>query len=92
MPERLTERLRALQPSSAHALAQSTTQQSGDVPNAPNAQQPALYELDRYVKLRDPLMLVGCGLVLYGVSLYSVPAMFILAGVFLLVISWMMAR
>ena len=90
--EQVTERLQALQRTGESKLPQSTTTPPADAPRAPTAQQTVWYELDSYVKLRDPLMLLGIGLILYGVAQFSIPIMFILAGIVIVGISWMMAR
>jgi hypothetical protein len=90
--EQIVERLQTLGRVDDAKPTQTTTQQPSEAPRVSKASQPAFYELDRYVKLRDPLMLVGIGLLLYGVSRFSMPVMFILAGIIVLGISWMMAR
>jgi hypothetical protein len=90
--DQVTERLATLQRIGDKVAAQTTTQSPTNAPVVSNASQPAFYELDRYVKLRDPLMLIGIGLLLYGVAQFSMPVMYILAGVIVLGLSWMMAR
>jgi hypothetical protein len=88
----IVERLETLQHTGGNGTTQTATQPTGDAPRVAKAQGPAFYELDRYAKLRDPLMIIAMGLVLYGVSQYSMPVMFILAGVLVFALSWMMAR
>lgn len=86
------ERLEKLQRTGETGAPVTPTQPSGEAPTVSKVSKPALYELDRYVKFRDPLMLVGIGCILFGTSQYSLPITYILAGVIILGISWMMAR
>ena len=88
----VTERLQALQRNGVPVPTQTPTQVPSDAPQALKQSPPSWYELDRYVKLRDPLMVVGISLALFGVSSYSTAMTYILAGVILVVLSWMMAR
>lgn len=53
---------------------------------------PAWYDLDRYARFRDPATVVGFGLVVYGVSRWTVPGAEVLAGLGLMAVGYLMSR
>lgn len=88
----VTARLKTLAHVADGKPTQTTTQPSGEAPRVSKEQKPALYELDRYVKFRDPIMFVGIGVFLIGIGQFSIPLELIIGGVIVVGISWMMAR
>ena len=59
-------------------------------PSAPVTQQTAFYELDKYAKYNDPLMVAGFLVVVAGVALMHVPIAVVLLGGGMMKLAWMM--
>lgn len=92
LKDKVIQRLNARSGVNESDTAQTHAKPTGEAPSVSKSGKPAFYELDRYVKYRDLLMMIGIASVCYGVSRYSMPAMFILAGIVAVGLSWMMAR
>ena len=54
-------------------------------------QVPAWYDLDRYARYRDPILVLGFGFVVYGVSRWTVPGAEVLMGTGLMAVGYLMS-
>lgn len=63
----------------------------GTRPDAPTREHGAFYELDRWSRYNDPLLVAGFLVVVAGVALIHVPSAVVLLGGGMMKLAWMMA-